>query len=137
MKPQAEVIRQQMNAMPKDQYEAMLPLMVAQMVKDPEAQKKVTAESAASDRTVAFEAMYEDLLTDMRGELPKIKTPALVVFAVDTTLKKPDPVQYEALVRAAYKPMPNVTLVKVEDSRHFIMYDQPAKLDAAVEGFLK
>jgi hypothetical protein len=25
----------------------------------------------------------------------------------------------------------------VDDSRHFIMYDQPAKLDAAIEGWLK
>jgi pimeloyl-ACP methyl ester carboxylesterase len=30
-----------------------------------------------------------------------------------------------------------VTLVKVDGSRHFIMYDQPAKFDAAVEAFLK
>ena len=35
------------------------------------------------------------------------------------------------------KQMPNVKLVRVDDSRHFIMYDQPGKLDAAVEGFLK
>jgi pimeloyl-[acyl-carrier protein] methyl ester esterase len=33
--------------------------------------------------------------------------------------------------------MPNVTLLKVDGSRHFIMYDQPEKFDAAVEGFLK
>jgi len=27
--------------------------------------------------------------------------------------------------------------VRIDDSRHFIMYDQPAKLDAALQGFLK
>jgi len=40
-------------------------------------------------------------------------------------------------VLAGYKPMPNVTLVRIDDSRHFIMYDQPAKLDAALQGFLR
>ncbi len=33
--------------------------------------------------------------------------------------------------------MPHVTLVKVSPSRHFIMYDQPAKFDAALQTFLQ
>jgi pimeloyl-ACP methyl ester carboxylesterase len=33
--------------------------------------------------------------------------------------------------------MPHVTLVRVDGSRHFIMYDQPGKMDAAMEGFLR
>jgi len=59
--------------------------------------------------------------------MASIKTPALLLFAVDASAKQPDPVAYEATMREGYKPMPNVTVVKVEDSRHFIMYDQPAK----------
>jgi hypothetical protein len=27
--------------------------------------------------------------------------------------------------------------VEIDGSRHFIMYDQPAKMDTAMEGFLK
>ena len=49
----------------------------------------------------------------------------------------PDPAKYEAAVLAGYKPMPYVILVRIDDSRHFIMYDQPGKLDAALEVFLK
>jgi pimeloyl-ACP methyl ester carboxylesterase len=41
------------------------------------------------------------------------------------------------MYQAAYKTKPNVTLVRIDGSKHFIMYDQPAKLDAAMEGFLK
>jgi pimeloyl-ACP methyl ester carboxylesterase len=41
------------------------------------------------------------------------------------------------MVRDGYKSMPNVTLVRVDGSRHFIMYDQPEKMDAAMEPFLK
>ena len=91
----------------------------------------------ASDRTVFANTMAEDLETDLRGDVATIKTPTLVLFAVDASSKQPDAAQYEALVRSVYKPMPNVTLVKMDGSRHFIMYDQPAKFDAALEGFLK
>jgi pimeloyl-ACP methyl ester carboxylesterase len=100
-------------------------------------QKLVAARSIASDRPVVVEAMVEDLQTDLRGDVASIATPALMLYAYDAAVQQPDPVKYEATVRAAYKPMPNVTLVRVDDSRHFIMYDQPEKLDAAIEGFLK
>jgi len=83
------------------------------------------------------EALYEDLTTDLRTDVAKIKTPTLVLYEYDATAKMPPADAYESLVKDGYKPMPNVTLVRVEGSRHFIMYDQPAKFDAAVEGFLK
>lgn len=137
MRPQVEAIKQQMMALPEDQYAAMQPMMAARMVKNAEAQKLVTASFVASDRGVAVEAMEEDLQTDLRGEVASIKTPALVLYAYDPAAQQPDAAAYEATVQAAYKAMPNVTLTRVEDSRHFIMYDQPEKFDVAVEAFLK
>jgi pimeloyl-ACP methyl ester carboxylesterase len=80
--------------------------------------------------------MYEDLQTDLRGDLAGIKVPMLLVYPYDSTLQK-DEAAYDSLYHDAYKAMPNATLVRVDDSRHFIMYDQPAKLDAAIEGWLK
>jgi pimeloyl-ACP methyl ester carboxylesterase len=137
MKPQVDMLRQQMLAMPAEQYAAMQSMIAARLVKNPEAQKLVAARSIASDRAVVVEAMVEDLQTDLRGDVASIRTPALMLYAYDAAAQQPDPVKYEATVRAAYKPMPNVTLVRVDDSRHFIMYDQPERLDAAIEGFLK
>jgi pimeloyl-ACP methyl ester carboxylesterase len=103
-KPYVEQMKQQMAAIPADQYAAMQAMVAAQLVKDPAGQKLVAAASAASDRAVVVEAVSEDMLTDLRGEVAKIQTP---------------------------------TLVRMDGSRHFIMYDQPAKFDAALEGFLK
>jgi len=137
VKPQAEAIKQQMLAMPAEQYAVVAPMMAAQLVNDPAAQKIVAANSIASDRAVVVDAMVEDLETDLRSEVASIKTPTLVIYEYPTGSKSPDPAQFEALMLAGYKPMPNVTLVKVDNSRHFIMYDQPAKFDAAVEAFLK
>ncbi len=136
-KPYAEVMRKQMMAVPADQYAGMQAMIAEQLVKDPAGQKLVAASSGASDRAVVVEAMVEDMQTDLRADVAKIETPTLVLYEYDPTLKQPDPTTYEALVKAGYKPMPHVTLVRVDGSRHFIMYDQPAKFDAALEAFLQ
>ena len=33
--------------------------------------------------------------------------------------------------------MPNLTIHRIDDSRHFIMFDQPAAFDKEVQTFLK
>ena len=137
VKPMAEGMKAQMVAVPADQYAAMQERMMAAMSNSAEGQKAATASSLSSDRAVVAEALYEDMLTDMRGEVAKIKTPTLVLYEYDETSKMPDPAVYETTMKEAYKPMPQVTLVRMDGSRHFIMYDQPAKFDAALEGFLK
>ena len=137
VKPMAEGMKAQIVSVPADQYEAMQAGMMKAMSNSAEGQKAATASSLSSDRAVVAEALYEDMLTDMRGEVGKIQTPTLVLYEYDATSKMPDPAVYEATMKAAYHPMPQVTLVRVDGSRHFIMYDQPAKLDAAIEGYLK
>jgi pimeloyl-ACP methyl ester carboxylesterase len=136
-KPYAEQMKQQLSAIPADQYAGMQAMIAEQLVKDPAGQKLVAASSGASDRAVVVEAMTEDMLTDLRGDVAKIEVPTLVLYEYDPTLQQPDPAAYEASMKAGYAPMPHVTLVRVDGSRHFIMYDQPAKFDAALEGFLK
>lgn len=137
IKPQVEAIRQEMLAMPADQYAAMQPMLAAGMVKNPEAQKLISASFVASYRGVAIQAMEEDLETDLRAQVASIKTPALVLYAYDPAAQQPTAAAYEAIVQAAYKAMPNVKLTRIDDSRHFIMYDQPEKFDAALKEFLK
>ncbi len=136
VRPQADAIAQQMLAMPDDQFAAMQPMMVGAMVKNAEAQKLVAANSIASDRKVFVEAMVEDLQTDLRGDMAKIKTPTLLLYPYDATFQK-DEDEYDAVYKTAYAAMPHVTLLRVNGSRHFIMYDQPETFDAAIEGWLK
>lgn len=137
VKPQVQAMLAQLSALPPDQYAALQPMLASQMVIDPAGQKVVAKNATESDRTVMLKAMQEDLSTDLRPDIAHIETPTLVLFAVDARTLQPDPAQYEATVRSSYKPMPHVTVIKVDDSRHFIMYDQPAKFDAAIEAFLK
>ena len=137
VKPMAGAIKAEMVKMSAEDYAAGEKTMIASMAISEAGQKAAYDSSVASDRAVVAEALYEDLLTDMRPEMAKITTPTLVIYEYDATSKVPDPKVYEGMITSAYKPMPQVTLVRVEDSRHFIMYDQPAKMDAALEGFLK
>ena len=137
VQPMAAGVKAQMIATPADQYALLQQTLMKAMAKSEAGQKAAIDSSIASDRAVVAEALYEDLLTDMRGEVANIKTPTLVLYEYDASSKMPDPAAYEAMVKDGYKAMPNVTLVKVEDSRHFIMYDQPEAMDVAVEVFLK
>ncbi len=137
MKPMADAMKGQLLAIPADQYAAMQGPMMAAMAKSDAGRKAATDSALSSDRAVVTEALYEDLLTDMRGEVGKIQTPTLVLYEYDSANKMPPAEAYEALVKDGYKAMPHVTLVRVEDSRHFIMYDQPGKMDEALEGWLK
>ena len=137
MKPQAEVMRQQIVATPADQFDVMQQSVVPALVLNKDAQALIEAADMAGDRTVFAEAMYEDLLTDLRGDVAGIKTPMLLVYPYDATSQGADPAKVDAMYKSAYAAKPNVTLLRIDGSRHFIMYDQPAKLDAALEGWLK
>jgi pimeloyl-ACP methyl ester carboxylesterase len=129
-------MKAQIIGMPADQFAVVAPQSAAMMVKNTDAQKLVAASALASDRTVFADAMAEDMTTDMRSEVATIKTPTLMLYPYDVTAV-PDVTKIDGVYQTAYKSMPNVKLVRIDDSRHFIMYDQPAKLDEALEPFLK
>ena len=78
------VIHDQALAMPDDQFAAMQPMMAANLVISPEGQRLVAAGSVASDRTMFMNSMVEDLQTDLRPEMAKIKTPALLLYPRDS-----------------------------------------------------
>jgi pimeloyl-ACP methyl ester carboxylesterase len=136
IKPKADAMKQVLMTMPDDQRAATAKMTAGYLCKSPDGEAKVEADTVASDKAVFVEAMYEDMLTDLGPEVVHIKTPTLMLYPFDAAASS-DPAKYDALYHDAYKAMPNVTLVRVDDSRHFIMYDQPAKLDAAIEGWLK
>jgi pimeloyl-ACP methyl ester carboxylesterase len=137
MQPQAAVLRQQIIAAPADQFALMQTAVVESLVKNEAGRTLVAAGDNASDRAAFANAMYDDLQTDLRGDIATIKTPMLLLYPYDATLQGADPAKVDAQYKSAYAAKPNLTLLRIDDSRHFIMYDQPAKLDAALEGFLK
>jgi pimeloyl-ACP methyl ester carboxylesterase len=91
------------------------------------------AENSRSDPDVVARATRELAVTDLTPELPRIATPLTVVYAV------PDAARSAAIARAyaaAYSGKKGVRLVRVEESGHMIMYDQPAPFRSALRAFL-
>jgi pimeloyl-ACP methyl ester carboxylesterase len=88
----------------------------------------------ASDPKVVGEALVEDATTDVRPELPRIRQPITVLYAIPSAERA---AIARALYADAYKAAPAAKLVGVEGSEHFIMLDQPAGFAAEVESFLR
>jgi pimeloyl-ACP methyl ester carboxylesterase len=133
--PQAKIMHDQFVAMPNDQFAASQPLFTSRLVISPDGAKAVSASSIASDRTVFANAMLEDLDTDLRPQLATIKTPMTLLYPYEPA--EGSPTDVAALYTNAYAAKPNLQIIRIDNSRHFIMYDQPAAFDKAVQAFLK
>ena len=134
--PQAAVMAMQMRSMPPDAYADMARRNAAIMSKLPDAVARIGDWAAASDPDTVAEAMEALMTTDLRPRLPEIDVPVHVLVAHDPAMG----VEREAYLkrwRDAYADTPTLTLVPVDDSFHFIMFDQPeafaSALDAALE----
>ena len=91
------------------------------------------AQEKGSDPDVVARATHELAVTDLTRELPKIAAPLTVVYAA------PDAHRRAAADRsyaAAYKARAGAKLVRIDDSGHMIMYDQPARFRATLKAFL-
>jgi pimeloyl-ACP methyl ester carboxylesterase len=80
--------------------------------------------------------MYEVLTTDLRPKLREIKTPVTMLYPWDSSTGMPQ-VMVEGLYQDNFAPLPNKTLVRIDNSFHFIMFDQPDAFAAQVDAFLK
>jgi pimeloyl-ACP methyl ester carboxylesterase len=109
--------------------------LAATMALTPAARAKVAAWSAAADPRVSAQAMYEDLTTDLRAQLPAIRTPITLVYPWNTAM--PTRPMADALYRAEYAGAPHIAFVDIGPAAHFVMLDQPQAFAAALADFAK
>jgi pimeloyl-ACP methyl ester carboxylesterase len=108
---------------------------IAGMV-DNEAMRSIGVEdSLASDPAVGSRAYRELLTTDLGPELPRITVPVTVLYIQPKAVPVPA-AQFDAGYKAWYAGVPHVTLTRIDDSAHFIMWDQPDRFQAALKAFL-
>jgi pimeloyl-[acyl-carrier protein] methyl ester esterase len=96
---------------------------------------RVTGWGQVSDRSVVQRALADDLSLDLRPDLAKITTPITLLYPDNVPDGMPAGAA-EDFYRASFAGAPHVTFVRVDNSRHFIMFDQPAAFAAALDGFL-
>lgn len=135
IEPMAAAMRDKMKSQygqPFDQEQAKT--MVAALALKPNSRAEALQWMQGADPRVSGEAFYEDMMLDMRGDLPGIGTPITLLYPHSDQGAAKDAA--DALYRAAYARTPHMTFVPVEDSGHFIMLDQPAAFDSALDAFL-
>jgi pimeloyl-ACP methyl ester carboxylesterase len=87
-----------------------------------------------SDRDLVSRAAHELALTDLTPELPRISSPLTVVYAsLDDRIRPTVDRSY----RSAYAAKPGTRFVRIDNSGHMIMYEQPAKFAQALQAFLR
>jgi pimeloyl-ACP methyl ester carboxylesterase len=134
--PQAAAMRDYVLTESQDAYAQGERQFLRNLVKSPEGRKAAIGWAIASDKSVVARAMYEDMTTDLRADLHKIKAPVTVLYPWDVLSGFPHETT-DKLYRGNFESLPNKTVVCIEDSFHFIMLDQPEKFAAQVDIFLK
>jgi pimeloyl-ACP methyl ester carboxylesterase len=136
VKPQAAAMRDMAEKSTPEAWATGETRTMARLVKSPEGLKAATAAAIASDPSVTGRALYDDLTTDMRGEIAAIKTPTVMLYPWDAATGAPQ-AAYDDLYTQAYAPMASAKVKRIDGSLHFIMLDQPAAFAAEVESFLR
>ena len=113
---------------------AMAQANAARLALKSESRARVARWTLAADPRVVAQAMYEDIVTDMRPQLKAIRAPVTVVYAWNDSF--PPKERADTLFEGEFSAVPHVTFVGIGESAHFVMLDQPASFAAALNTFL-
>jgi pimeloyl-ACP methyl ester carboxylesterase len=133
--PLAAAIRDTIIAESQDAYAKSERESIPTLVKSPEGCKAVVQWAVASDKSVVARAMYEDMTMDMRPRLKEIKTPVTLLYPWDASTGMQQ-AAVDGFYRQSFATLPNKTMVRIDRSYHFIMFDQPEQFAAQVDTFL-
>jgi pimeloyl-ACP methyl ester carboxylesterase len=139
----AAVVSSRILAESPSDFEQSEASQIARLTKPSNAQ---TALSFSKGANIAATATYmqELMLSDLRPRLSKVSVPLLEIGPFDSTV---DPKsrftpmatlqQKQTYYASLLADDPTAKVVMIDDSRHFIMLDQPEKLFAAIDAFLE
>lgn len=127
-RPQADGFRAQILSQDNAAFEASQRMGVRSLVKEAELQARVVRWSMASDRATFAGAIHTLMTTDLRSSLETIDTPTTVIVAANPFATRE---RMERLYATAYSQLKGAQISIIDDSYHFIMFDQPEAFEAA------
>jgi pimeloyl-ACP methyl ester carboxylesterase len=136
MTPQATGFRAMFKAMNDETYKAQQVVSIARLVKSEEKRKQVLDWSINSNRHAIAQGLYDLMTIDLRPELKDNKAKITLIYAYDPMMGLTQE-KVDGLYQNVYKDIPNTNLKRIDNSLHFIMYDQPQAFENAVDEFLK
>ena len=110
--------------------------MIPQWVSSPEQARKIAAETSKSDAKTVGRALDELMSTDLRGDLGKITCPTLVLGALADKIIYASKDEIVGTFHKQYGNLRGVRFEMFDRAKHFIMVDDPAGFQKALEGEL-
>ncbi len=105
------------------------------LVTDPVQIERLVRWGVASDRRTTADVMAEVMVTDLRGDLQRIKAPVDVIYTWDR-VSPMSKLGADQVYASAYAGLANGRRQRIDDARHFVMFDQPALFYGAVQSWL-
>lgn len=116
-------------------WRTKMPEIYATMIRNDHSRPTYVAQAQASDGDVSGRLFEEVAATDLRDRLPSINGAVRVLY-VGSRNRSAEGDSTDALYRAAYSRVPQTSLVRIENSYHFIMLDQPDEFVRELHNFL-
>ena len=139
----ANGIASQIRSLTPEQFQAGERQMMLPYLTKPQNVDAVAAAGQGADPAASAEYMTELMSADIRPQLAKITVPLLEIMPFDASLDPQNPQtpfrseaqkqQYYSALLASAK---TARIATVNDSRHFVMYDQPQQFYTLVQNFL-
>jgi pimeloyl-ACP methyl ester carboxylesterase len=135
VRAQAERIREMLIAQPVGSFRAAQQATLRTMTANEDALTKLVDWSLQSDRRTIADAYYEMNVTDLRDSIAGIRAPTLVLVPWHESQKR-DTAEVLATYQRQYQKLPGTRFDLIENSRHFLMIDQPQATNDAIDTFL-
>lgn len=135
VRPTADMVRQGMIGSTPEQWSASGRQSITGMVRTESKREIAFRHSDQTNQTVAANAMYELITTDLRPELANIAAPTTVLY-VAFEAPGMTPEISDQVYRLSFANLPGATLKRIDDSAHFIMWDQPEVFHAEIDAVL-
>jgi pimeloyl-ACP methyl ester carboxylesterase len=119
----------------RQQLEDDLNRASARLVSDPEHLDRVVRWSLASDRETTADVMAEVMITDLRGDLHRIKASVDVIYAWDKA-GHVTRMGLDQIYTASYAGLSQGRRLRIDDARHYVMLDQPDAFYQSVQDWL-
>ncbi|GIL41327.1 alpha/beta fold hydrolase [Roseiterribacter gracilis] len=135
VKPAADQVKASLEASTGDARKARIEQTIAGMMKNESQRAFAIRDGIDSDPGVGARAMHELITTDLRPDLTKIKVPMTVLYVKQPGMPLTDE-QLDGFYKASYAPVPQIKLMRIPDSYHFIMQDAPQRFQSELKTFL-
>jgi pimeloyl-ACP methyl ester carboxylesterase len=105
------------------------------LVQHPIARERVVHWGLLSDRAQTADIMAEVMTTDLRSDLREIKTPVDIIYAWDRS-GHATRAGLDQTYASAYANLSRRRLLRIDDARHYVMFDQPEVFYHAMKDWL-